>query len=126
MSRTHSRRRNRQQENEEQAKKPVIPPGLPGGQYKPLTDEGVRRIHEASLEVLARVGIEVQPSECREIFRAAGARIDEATRTKIGKAVFSVLATNPNSIWQGGCTRGCQLPLICAFHPIALLMSKRC
>jgi trimethylamine--corrinoid protein Co-methyltransferase len=57
----------------------VIRPGLPGGQYKPLTDEGVRRIHEASLDVLARIGIEVQPSECREIFRAGGARIEAAT-----------------------------------------------
>jgi trimethylamine--corrinoid protein Co-methyltransferase len=55
----------------------VVPPGLEGGWYKPLRDEDVKRIHEASLEVLERTGIEVMPSECREIFRQAGARIDE-------------------------------------------------
>jgi trimethylamine--corrinoid protein Co-methyltransferase len=51
---------------------------LEGGQYRPLRDEDVVRIHEASLEVLERTGIEVAPSECRDIFKAAGARVDEA------------------------------------------------
>jgi len=54
-----------------------VPPGLEGGWYKPLRDEDVKRIHEASLEVLERTGIEVMPSECRDMFRQAGARIDE-------------------------------------------------
>lgn len=63
-------RRERQQPN-------VVPPGLQGGWYRPLRDEDVERIHAASLEVLERTGIEVPPSECREIFRAAGARVDE-------------------------------------------------
>ena len=27
-------------------------PGLPGGQYKALTDAGIKRIHEAALEAL--------------------------------------------------------------------------
>jgi trimethylamine--corrinoid protein Co-methyltransferase len=55
-----------------------VPPGLEGGWYKPLRDEDVKRIHEASLEILERTGIQVMPSECRDIFRHAGARIDEA------------------------------------------------
>jgi trimethylamine--corrinoid protein Co-methyltransferase len=50
---------------------------LEGGWYKPLKDSDVARIHAASLEVLERIGIEVLPSECRDIFKAAGARIDE-------------------------------------------------
>jgi trimethylamine--corrinoid protein Co-methyltransferase len=54
----------------------VVPPGLEGGWYKPLRDEDVKRIHQASLEVLERTGVEVMPSECREIFCQAGARID--------------------------------------------------
>jgi trimethylamine--corrinoid protein Co-methyltransferase len=48
-----------------------------GGWYKPLKDEDVKRIHEASLDVLERTGIEVMPSECREIFREAGAKVDD-------------------------------------------------
>ncbi|UCG24657.1 MAG: trimethylamine methyltransferase family protein [Chloroflexota bacterium] len=55
----------------------VAPAGLLGGQFKPLGAEDIRRIHHASLEVLSRIGIEVMPSECREIFRRAGARVDD-------------------------------------------------
>jgi trimethylamine--corrinoid protein Co-methyltransferase len=55
----------------------VVPAGLPGGWYKPLKDEDVKRIYEASLDVLERTGIAVMPSEAREIFRAAGAKINE-------------------------------------------------
>lgn len=75
--RTRQRRRERAERQTQQPINPV-PPGLPGGWYKPLQPDDVRRIHEASLQVLERVGIEVMPSECREIFRQAGARIDEA------------------------------------------------
>lgn len=55
----------------------VVPAGMLGGQYRPLKDEDVKRIHEASLTVLEHTGIEVVASEAREIFRGAGARIDE-------------------------------------------------
>ncbi|HEY84828.1 MAG TPA: hypothetical protein G4N96_06930 [Chloroflexi bacterium] len=47
----------------------VASPGLSGGWYKPLRDEDIERIHEASLTVLERTGIEVMPSECRDIFK---------------------------------------------------------
>jgi trimethylamine--corrinoid protein Co-methyltransferase len=55
----------------------VVPPGMLAGQYKPLKESDVNRIHEASIEVLERIGFEVLPSECRDIFREAGAQIDE-------------------------------------------------
>ncbi len=55
----------------------VVPAGMIGGQYRPLKEEDVGRIHEASLTVLERTGIEVVESEAREIFQKAGARIDE-------------------------------------------------
>ncbi|MBI1877865.1 MAG: trimethylamine methyltransferase family protein [Chloroflexi bacterium] len=67
----------RRRERHERRQPPVVPPGLSGGWYKPLKAEDVERIHEASLTVLERTGIEVMPSECREIFRQAGAKIDE-------------------------------------------------
>jgi trimethylamine--corrinoid protein Co-methyltransferase len=56
----------------------VIPPGVEGGQYRPLDDEAVQRIHEAALTVLERTGVEIVESECREIMAAAGARVDAA------------------------------------------------
>jgi trimethylamine--corrinoid protein Co-methyltransferase len=76
-SRTGDRRRNERSRRSERKRPNVAPPGLEGGWYKPLRDEDVKRIHEASLQVLERTGIEVMPSECREIFRRAGAEIDE-------------------------------------------------
>lgn len=55
-----------------------IPPGLEGGQYKPLADADVQRIHEAALTVLERTGVEVFDSECRHILEQAGAQLDKA------------------------------------------------
>ncbi len=55
-----------------------FPPGLEGGQYRPLTDEGVGRIHAAALSVLERTGVEILESECRHILEQAGARVDPA------------------------------------------------
>jgi trimethylamine--corrinoid protein Co-methyltransferase len=56
----------------------VVPGGLLGGQYKPLTEAQVERICEAALTVLEETGIQVLPSPCREVWRGAGAKIDEA------------------------------------------------
>ena len=58
--------------------KHVLPPGLQGGQYRPLSDADVLRIHEAALSVLERTGVEIVESECRRIFEQAGAKVDAA------------------------------------------------
>ncbi|MFN8487736.1 MAG: trimethylamine methyltransferase family protein [Caldilineaceae bacterium] len=71
-----SERRRRERQN--QPKPTVVQPGMAGGWYKPLSEHDLERIHEASLTVLERTGIEVMPSECRKLFRAAGANVDEA------------------------------------------------
>jgi trimethylamine--corrinoid protein Co-methyltransferase len=55
-----------------------FPPGLVGGQYKPLTEAEVQRIHQAALTVLERTGVEIQESECRHLFEQAGAIVDSA------------------------------------------------
>lgn len=90
----------RRRERRERAQPNVVPPGLPGGWYKPLKDDDIRRIHEASLAVLERTGIEVMPSECREIFRQAGARVDDAhNRVFIPRGmVEEALALAPNKV----------------------------
>lgn len=72
LARTRGRHRRESRLREQQH---VAPGGLQGGRYRPLTDEDVRHIHEASLSVLERTGIEVAPSECRDVFREAGARV---------------------------------------------------
>jgi len=95
-SRASARRRARQ----EKSKPNVVPPGLPGGWYKPLKENDLERIHQASLAVLERTGIEVMPSECREIFRQAGATVDEENnRVYIPRTlVEDALAKAPNMV----------------------------
>lgn len=55
-----------------------LPPGLRGGRYRPLDDEGVARIHDAALTVLERTGVQIVESECRQLFAQAGATVDAA------------------------------------------------
>lgn len=55
--------------------------GIPGGVYKPLDGEDVRRIHNASMRVFERTGIRVMSRRAREEFRRAGADVDEKTCT---------------------------------------------
>src|SRR5437763_12625794 len=73
----------------------VAPPGLPGGQYRPLTADQVARIQAAALAVLEETGVEVMPSACQEVWRKAGARIDaEHNRVFVPRAlVEQALAT---------------------------------
>jgi trimethylamine--corrinoid protein Co-methyltransferase len=60
-------------------RKPTIfPAGLEGGQYKPLSEADVHRIHEAALGVLERTGVEIVESECRALMAEAGAKVDAA------------------------------------------------
>ncbi len=92
--------RDRRRERQQQHQPSVVPPGLPGGWYKPLKDDDVARIHEASLVVLEQTGIEVLPSECRDIFQKAGAKIDNANnRVFISRSmVEDALAQAPNQV----------------------------
>lgn len=98
------RARHRRRDQERTTIAPVAPPGLCGGSYKPLTESDIRRIHEAALTVLERTGIEVMPSACREIFRAAGARVvDAENRVYIPRAmVEDALAKAPNQVLLAG------------------------
>jgi trimethylamine--corrinoid protein Co-methyltransferase len=82
-------RRHRERPTRSKTDQPnVVPAGMTGGQYRPLKEEDVVRIHEASLTVLERTGIEVIASDAREIFRKAGARIvEEKGRVFIPRAM---------------------------------------
>jgi trimethylamine--corrinoid protein Co-methyltransferase len=70
-------RRGRDQRTASRPKTPVAPAGLAGGSYRPLREADLPRIVDAAKAVLERTGIQVAPSPCREVFRAAGCRIDE-------------------------------------------------
>lgn len=53
--------------------------GVPGGQYRPLSEEDVQAIHETCLRVFAEVGFQVGISQARDLFKKAGAEVDEST-----------------------------------------------
>jgi trimethylamine--corrinoid protein Co-methyltransferase len=67
----------------------ISPPekGLPGAQYRPLTDQQVEQIHLASLEILRKTGVQVEHPRALEIFQKAGARI-EGNRVRISEKLI--------------------------------------
>ena len=64
-----------------------VRPGLPGGQYKPLTDAGVARIHEAALEALETIGLSQAPQSGIEIMTDAGAILGDDGRLRFPRAL---------------------------------------
>jgi trimethylamine--corrinoid protein Co-methyltransferase len=63
-------------------RKPPPIKGLVGGKFKPLTEDQVREIHEASLTILERTGVQVEQSEALLHLREAGAKV-EGNRVRI-------------------------------------------
>ena len=47
--------------------------GMPGGQYKPLSDASVQQIHAAALDALEQIGLSQAPPSGVEVMTAAGA-----------------------------------------------------
>lgn len=64
-----------------------IRPGLPGGQYKPLTDAGVKRIHEAALDALEQIGLSQAPQSGIDIMTRAGAILGDDGRLRFPRAL---------------------------------------
>ncbi len=64
-----------------------VRPGLSGGTLKPLTDEGVRRIHSAALDVLERVGLADAPPSGIAYLTGAGAILGEDGRIRFPRAL---------------------------------------
>ena len=51
--------------------------GLPGGFFKPLTEDGIKKIHKASMKVFEETGIKVCEENALRHFKRAGAEVDE-------------------------------------------------
>jgi trimethylamine--corrinoid protein Co-methyltransferase len=65
----------------------AVKPGMEGGNYKPLTDRDVERIHQAALEVLEKIGFSEAIPSCIELFTDAGARMTDDGRLLISRAM---------------------------------------
>lgn len=61
--------------------------GLPGGQYKPLTDADVLRIHHAALDALEQIGLSQAPPSGVEILTKAGAILGDDGRMRFPRAL---------------------------------------
>ncbi len=51
--------------------------GLAGGSFKPLTEESIHKIHQTAMRVIEEVGFEVNSEVALELFKGAGAWVDE-------------------------------------------------
>ena len=61
--------------------------GMPGGQYKPLTEAGIAKIHESALEALEVIGLSQAPKSGVEIMTAAGAIQGDDGRLRFPRAL---------------------------------------
>ena len=77
-----------------------FPGGLVGGSYKPLTQEGIEKIHKATMKVFEETGIEVNDERALKAFHDAGADVD--FKRKIMRAseswVMDKIKTAPSSV----------------------------
>src|SRR6185312_11735561 len=56
--------------------------GLPGGQYKPLTQAGVEKIHASALQALEEIGLANAPASGVELLCGAGAILGDDGRIR--------------------------------------------
>lgn len=61
--------------------------GLPGGQYKPLSDAGVAQIHESALQALEQIGLSQAPASGVKILTEAGAVQGDDGRIRFPRAL---------------------------------------
>ncbi|EEW25385.1 trimethylamine methyltransferase family protein [Rhodobacter ferrooxidans] len=61
--------------------------GLPGGQYRPLTDAGMAKIHESALEALEVIGLSQAPPSGVELLTGAGAVQGDDGRIRFPRAL---------------------------------------
>ncbi len=61
--------------------------GLPGGQYKPLTEAGIAKIHAAALEALEVIGLSQAPPSGVELLTGAGAIQGDDGRIRFPRAL---------------------------------------
>lgn len=64
-----------------------VRPGLPGGQYRPLSETDVTRIHEAALAALDEIGFAKAPPSGVEILTGAGAEMGADGRIRFPRAL---------------------------------------
>ena len=52
----------------------IVP--VKGGQYKPLSEEQIKELHKATMEVLSEVGIKIKRNEALDLMKGNGCVVD--------------------------------------------------
>src|SRR6056297_3182743 len=73
-----------------------IRPGLGGGQYRPLSPEGVARIHQAALDALEQIGLADAPPSGVRLLTDAGARLGDDGRIRFPRALVEDMLARAN------------------------------
>ena len=75
-----------------------------GNIYRPLTEGQIEEIHNTSLKIFEEVGVCIKSAPARELWRKAGAVVDENTGIcKIGKEIVDYcIAAAPKEFTQYG------------------------
>jgi trimethylamine--corrinoid protein Co-methyltransferase len=76
--------------------------GLVGGQFRPLNEQDVNKIHETSLKILEEIGVKVELEEALQIFKKHGAKIDGVIVRIPASLVEEVLKLVPHKFLMGG------------------------
>ena len=81
-------------------RKNFFPGGLVGGTYKPLTNDGILKIHKASMNVFETTGMEVNDPRALKAFHDAGAEVDfKRKRVRASESwILEKLKTAPSKI----------------------------
>ncbi len=58
----------------------MVRKGLTGGSFKPLTEESIDKVHQTVMQVIEEVGFEVNSGAVLELFKGAGAWVDQEKR----------------------------------------------
>jgi trimethylamine--corrinoid protein Co-methyltransferase len=81
---------------------PAPDKGLVGGRFKPLTNDQVQRIHEASLSILGQTGVQVDEPESLQLFTDAGADV-RGNRVRIPETLIEdAIDRAPTRVILGG------------------------
>lgn len=64
-----------------------VRPGMEGGQYRPLSDAAMQRIHQAALDALEQIGLADAPESGIEVMTAAGAILGDDGRLRFPRAL---------------------------------------
>jgi len=71
----------------EQSNRKGLRPGMQGGQYRPLSEEGMGKIHNGALEILATTGIGEPLPELLDIVLPLGCYLNDHGRLCFPKAM---------------------------------------